>query len=146
MAPLVLRKHLPYSAEQVWEELRHIDRHVTWMLDAASITFEGDQREGVGTTFHCVTKIGPLRTTDIMTVTQWEEGRRMGVAHRGLVTGEGVFTLTQTGRGTLLEWEEDLTMPWQFLGPVGAFLARPLFRLVWTGNLRRFASQLSHSV
>ena len=83
---------MPVNATVLWEELRHIDRHVQWMADAESIEFEGDQREGVGTSFRCRTKIGPFVTVDRMTITSWVERREMGVTHRGLVTGVGIFT------------------------------------------------------
>jgi len=39
MATLTLSTELPAPVAVVWEELRHIDRHVHWMADAESITF-----------------------------------------------------------------------------------------------------------
>ena len=73
----------------VWRVIEPIERHVDWMADAESITFTSTTRRGVGTRFDCLTRIGPLHTTDRMTVTEWEPGRAMGIEHRGVVTGRG---------------------------------------------------------
>jgi hypothetical protein len=111
------------------------------MADAAAIRFTGDRRAGVGTTFECETRIGPLRTTDLMEVTEWRERRAMGVRHVGLFTGTGRFLLRRSPRGrTRLTWDEDLRFPWWLGGPVGAVVAAPVLRAVWRGNLRRLAA------
>jgi carbon monoxide dehydrogenase subunit G len=125
----------------VWRRLADIADHVSWMADAASIRFTGDQRSGVGTTFECETRVGPLRTLDVMEITEWRERRSMGVTHRGLVTGTGRFSLARARRGrTRLTWDEDLRFPWWLGGLIGSVLARPVLRAVWRGNLRRFAA------
>ena len=150
--------------DHVWRRLADIGDHVTWMADAAEIRFTGDRRSGMGTVFECETRLGPLRTTDVMEVTEWRDAAAMGVRHKGLFTGTGRFVLepapvraddadtdatatataTATGedegeRVTVLSWEEDLVFPWWLGGPVGAWAARPILRRVWRGNLRRFA-------
>jgi len=124
---------------QTWEELRHIDRHVEWMTDAQRIDFHSEQREGVGTTFDCLTKIGPFAMTDVMTITRWEPPSIMGVVHRGLVGGTGEFVLTDVQGGTHLRWSEDLRFPWWFGAKLGSWLASPVLRRIWRSNLQRFA-------
>ena len=128
---------------EVWADVRDISSHVTWMQDAAEIRFVGDQHEGLGTKFECDTKIGPFSLTDVMEITSWEDERRMGVRHVGLVEGTGEFTLSAVGSGsTEFRWEEDLTFPWYFGGPVGAFCARPVLRFVWKRNLARLKQRI----
>lgn len=128
---------------QVWADVRDISSHVTWMQDAAEIRFVSDQREGLGVTFECDTKIGPFSLTDVMEITSWEDERRMGVRHVGLVEGTGEFTLTSHDAGTTeFRWEEDLTFPWYFGGPLGAFCARPVLRWVWKRNLTRLKARI----
>ncbi|HVV37843.1 MAG TPA: SRPBCC family protein [Acidimicrobiales bacterium] len=125
-----------------WSALADIASHVEWMVDAESITFVTDQRSGVGTAFDCVTRVGPLRTTDKMTVTEWDDGRRMGVSHNGVVRGSGVFELTDSGPGaTRLAWTEDLRFPRYLGGNLTAWVAKPVLRRIWRGNLRRFAQR-----
>ena len=51
------------------------------MADAEVIRFLTEQTAGVGTRFECVTKVGPIRLTDEMEITEWEPGRAMGVRH-----------------------------------------------------------------
>ncbi len=117
--------------EVVWSNLADVGSHVEWMLDAEAIRFTSPQRQGVGTTFDCDTRLGPFRLTDRMEVTEWDEGRVMGVRHAGLVKGEGRFTLAPVdgGHHTRFTWEERLAFPWSLTGPVLA--------AIWRRNLRR---------
>jgi uncharacterized protein YndB with AHSA1/START domain len=122
---------------EIWDELRHIERHVNWMMDAHSISFETEQREGVGTTFICVTKVGPFVTHDRMTVTAWSENEVMGIKHRGIITGSGTISLRPTKEGTDVVWEENLHFPWWAMGELGARVAGPVLHAIWQGNLTR---------
>jgi hypothetical protein len=134
---------VPAERGLVWAELERIEDHVEWMLDATAIRFPGDGRAGVGTTFECDTKFGPLRLTDIMEITEWEPHVAMGVHHRGAVNGVGRFSLTDApGSATVIDWQEELSFPWWLGAALGGLLAKPLFTAVWKGNLRR----LSHRV
>jgi carbon monoxide dehydrogenase subunit G len=129
----------------VWDALADIASHVEWMADAESIEFISEQHRGAGTTFACRTKVGPLTTIDKMTVTEWVEGTRMGVAHTGIVTGTGLFELHDSNtKSTRMTWAEDLRFPKFLGGRVGAFVAKPGLRRIWHGNLRRFAQLVEH--
>jgi uncharacterized protein YndB with AHSA1/START domain len=127
----------------VWEELRHIDRHVRWMSDARGIDFLSSQREGVGTTFDCWTRVGPFTTKDVMSVTRWDYGAAMGVTHHGLFTGHGEFLLSDEDGATRMAWHEDLVFPWWYAGSLGAFAARPILRMIWRKNLSNLARLLA---
>ena len=124
---------LPASPAVVWDDVRDLGSHVEWMADAESITFTSAATSGVGTTFDCETKVGPIRLVDRMEVTEWVEGTTIGVRHVGLVTGTGRFTLAPSGAGTRFTWDEELAIPWWLGGPVAAVA----LRLVWLRNLRR---------
>jgi hypothetical protein len=124
--------------EGVWRTVEDIASHTEWMADAVAIRFHGSQRQGVGTEFECVTRIGPLTTVDVMRVTEWEPGSTMGIEHRGLVTGAGRFTLRAVGVGlTEFCWTEDLRFPLHLGGALGERAARPVFSRVWRANLAR---------
>jgi uncharacterized protein YndB with AHSA1/START domain len=126
------------SPETTWSAIERIDAHVTWMADAQSITFLTSQRAGVGTTFNCRTKIGPIRIVDSMSITQWIPGKVMGVDHRGVVRGTGAFTLRGVGKQrTLFSWEEQLTFPWWLGAHAGERVVGPLLKRIWRGNLAR---------
>jgi hypothetical protein len=126
------------SPERVWDVVEPIERHVEWMADAISITFTSEQHRGVGTTFDCLTRIGPFRTNDRMVVTEWDPPHAMGIEHRGLFTGTGRFVLRAEGQDrTRFMWSEQVRFPWWLGGPVGAAGAEPVLRRVWLGNLRR---------
>jgi hypothetical protein len=127
---------------QVWADVSAIDRHVDWMRDAVGITFGSDQRDGLGTSFACATRVGPFRTTDRMVVTEWVDGEVIGVRHEGPWKGAGRFTLAPDGAGTRFTWDEELRLPWWLGGGAGAAVAAPVLAAVWRRNLsalrRRF--------
>ena len=137
MARIKVSTVIAAPPEVVWEELRHIERHVDWMADAEAIRFTSRRREGKGTTFECDTRIGPFRLVDLMEVTEWRTGRTMGVRHTGLVTGEGGMYLKKLRGGrTRFTWDERFRFPWYFGGPVGGFVGgKPLISRVWKQNL-----------
>ena len=125
----------------MWAAIEDIGSHVEWMDEAEAISFTSRRRRGVGTTFDCETRVGPLRTTDKMEITAWRPGRVMGIRHVGVVTGEGRFTLRRRwlrrGGGTRFTWEERLVFPWWMGGPLGALVGgHVVLRLVWRRNLR----------
>jgi uncharacterized protein YndB with AHSA1/START domain len=125
------------SPAEVWASIEDVASHVRWMEDAVAIRVTSRQRTGVGTTFDCDTKVGPLRLTDRMEITRWQPGRAMGVRHVGLVTGRGAFTLRRTRDGrTRFTWKERLVFPWWMGGPFGAVLGGEVLRVIWARNLR----------
>jgi hypothetical protein len=128
---------IPAAPPEVWAVVEPIETHTRWMADAERITFVGARMQGVGTEFDCLTRIGPLRTTDRMRVTEWEPGVAMGIEHRGAVVGRGRFTLSATPDGTEFCWREVLTFPWWMGGSVGERAAKPVLERVWRANLAR---------
>lgn len=133
---------IPATPETVWAAIEDLGTHTEWMADAERITFVTDQRAGVGTEFDCLTVVGPLRTTDRMTVTEWEPGAVMGIRHEGAVTGTGRFTLEAAPRGTRFCWSEELTFPWWMGGRVGELAGKPVLRWVWRRNLHRLRAHV----
>jgi hypothetical protein len=125
--------------DRCWRQLSDLASHTTWMKDALAIEFAGSQRQGVGVAMACKTRIGPFTTNDQMKVVTWDEGTRIGVEHRGIVSGTGLFTLSNSEEGCLLVWSETLTFPWILGGRIGEAVAKPLMAKIWKGNLVRFA-------
>ena len=140
---------LDATPAEVWALVEPVERHVDWMADAVSIRFETDQTRGVGTSFLCDTKVGPIRLTDRMEITEWvaadDEGAigRMGVRHTGIVTGTGVFTIEPiAGPGsdparTRFTWSEQLDFPWYLGGRLGEIVGGKLvLGPIWRRNLK----------
>ena len=142
MAEVTVAIDLPHEQQKVWDEISDLERHGEWMSDAERIDFLSEQRRGVGTGMKVRTRVGPLVTTDVIVVDEWVEGERIGVTHRGLVSGQGAFELSATGDGTRFEWNEDLEFPWFLGGGLTALAARPILARIWRGNLARFAATL----
>lgn len=131
--------------EAVWAAAADLGSHAEWMADAESITFLTARQRGLGTRMEVATRIGPLRTKDIMEVTEWEDRRRIGVRHTGLVTGRGAFELEEVDPATTrFTWRERLTFPWYLGGPLIARVASPVLGAVWKRNLKRLKSRLEH--
>jgi carbon monoxide dehydrogenase subunit G len=138
---------IPAPASRVWAELRDLASHTAWMDDAMSITFTSAQREGVGTTFDCVTRIGLIRLHDRMRVTGWDDGRMIAIRHEGFMRGRGRFTVKRKGRRqTRVTWTEHLRAPWWLGGRVSGVAAGIILRRVARrdlANLRNRVAQKS---
>ena len=133
---------IPASPQEVWDYAADLARNVEWMADAKSITFTSATTEGVGTTFDCVTKLGPLQTTDRIEVTEWDAPHTLGISHRGAVQGSGRFTLTPSEEGTRFTWTEDLTLPWYLGSRLGQQPAAMVLERVWKRNLRALRARI----
>jgi hypothetical protein len=135
---------IPARPSAVWDDVRDLGSHVEWMADAEAIRFTSRSRSGVGTTFECDTRIGPFSLVDAMEITEWTEGRVIGVRHTGLISGVGRFTVARARlrpRSTRFTWEEELAFPWWMGGPIGALAGGVVLRLVWRRNLRRLRAR-----
>ena len=134
------------TPQQVWDQVESIASHVNWMHDAIAIRFLSDQTSGVGTSFECDTKVGPITLTDVMTITEWSDAEAMGVTHTGSVTGVGKFTLEPHAGVTRFRWSEELFFPWFLGGPTGAVAAKPILGFIWRRNLRNLKEQVEVSL
>ncbi len=134
--------NIPAPPQEVWDYAADLARNVEWMSDAHTITFVSATTEGVGTKFDCLTKVGPLQTTDRMEVTEWSPPHALGIEHRGAVRGTGRFTLTPSDEGTLFTWTEELTLPWYFGSRVGLRPASAVLERVWRKNLRSLRARI----
>lgn len=139
-----ISRHIDIDAPlaKVWEAAADLATHDRWMRDAESIVFLSDTRSGVGTVMKVRTVVGPFRSTDVMEVTEWDEGRAIGIRHDGPVRGRGRFTLSPVAGGTRFGWIEELTFSLALGGPITAVLAKPVLGFVWSRNLRALKAQL----
>ncbi len=145
MARITVSIDIDAPRERVWREAADLASHAEWMADAESIEFETEQRTGVGTRMQVATRVGPLRTEDVMEVVSWSEGFSIGVRHQGLVTGEGSFTLTDLLEGTRFTWSEDLRFPWYVGGRLTALAASPVLHWIWRRNLQGLRERVEAS-
>ena len=134
---------LPLSVEEAWTKLSDLSDHANWMADAERIDFETDQRSGVGTVMHVLTRVGPFKTVDVIKVVDWVPPNLIGVEHVGLFTGEGRFLIDRmSDEATLFTWEETIRFPWYLAGPLGAAVAKPILTAIWKRNLRRLRDSI----
>lgn len=125
------------TPDRVWRAVEDISTHPMWMRDAVEVEFITEQHEGVGAEFRCLTRIGPFTNRDVLRVTEWAPRAAMGIAHTGVVSGSGRFTLEREDDGTRFCWEEVLRFPWWMGGAIGERVAKPVLHRVWRTNLRR---------
>jgi hypothetical protein len=128
--------------ERVWAEVADLGSHAEWMADAESIVFLTDQRPGSGTRLRVSTRVGPIRTGDVMEIVEWVEHQTIGVRHEGLVGGRGRFTFAGDSGSTLFTWSDSLKFPWYLGGALGAAAARPVLAGVWRLNLERLRDRI----
>jgi uncharacterized protein YndB with AHSA1/START domain len=130
---------------EVWSAIDDVATHVDWMHEARAIRFRTANRRGVGATFECDTRVGPLRLTDVMEITSWRPRRRMGVDHQSVVAGRGAFTMRRMRGGrTRFTWRERLIFPWWLGGPIGAVVGGEVLRVIWQRNLRSLKSLIEN--
>lgn len=142
MVAITVETELDAPPAVVWSDVRNISTHAQWMHDAEAIWFTSEHTEGVGTSFECDTRVGPIRLTDVMEITEWIDEEAMGVRHSGIVTGEGMFSLTSlSGERTLFRWAEELSFPWYLGGPVGEPFGAIILKLIWKRNLQNLAKR-----
>ena len=140
MSRITVSIELAASPARVWEIVEPVERHVDWMADAVAIRFTNSQTRGVGTAFDCDTKVGPIKLTDHMEITEWVPEKSMGVKHVGIVTGTGVFTIEPLGNGqySKFTWSEELTFPWWLGGPIGEVIGGNIvMKAIWRRNLKK---------
>lgn len=140
MGRIRVSTELNATPAEVWDIVEPVERHVDWMADAVAIHFQTEQTRGVGTTFLCDTKVGPITLQDHMEITEWEPGRTMGVRHTGIVTGSGVFELEpiDLDRRTRFTWTEELRFPWFLGGRLGEVIGGQfVMKQIWKRNLRQ---------
>ena len=129
---------IPAARQDVWDDVAVLASHREWMSDAERIEFLTDEVTGVGTEIAVFTKVGPFRTTDRMTFTEWQPPATMAVEHRGLFTGFGRFSLDAIDpEWTRFTWEEVIRFPWYLGGPIASLFAQPILRRIWRKNLTR---------
>lgn len=103
---------LPHSIDHVWKNLTDWESHSAWIPN--TVVTVTTRTDGVGTEFVGVTRIGPLRLDDPMTVTESSHPRngsaKCVVTKTGLVLGGTAgFTLTALDSSTTrLDWFEDV--------------------------------------
>lgn len=112
MTRIDVRLELPHSIDHVWKHLTDWKSHSAWIPNTAvTVTTRTD---GVGTAFVGITRIGPLRLDDPMTVTESnppERGRASCVVTKtgAVLGGTAGFTLTGLDESTTrLDWFEDI--------------------------------------
>ena len=123
--------------DAVWNEVKVMEDHVKWMEDAVKIDILSENNSGLDTKMNVLTKVGPITLTDIITVTEWKEKESIGVVHEGIVTGEGVFYLSEIDDNkTKLQWVETLKFPFYLGEPIGEIFGGVILKYIWKKNLK----------
>jgi uncharacterized protein YndB with AHSA1/START domain len=142
MITLRVERVIGATIERVWADIAELESHVEWMHDALALRFITDNHAGVGTTFECDTAVGPLRLTDVMTVTEWDRPHRMGIEHIGAAHGVGTFWLiAASATTTRFVWVERISLPIWLGGFIAEPVARPILRAIWRRNLDLLAAR-----
>lgn len=133
-------------ARVLWDELIDWPAHGVW-IPATTIEAEPSDPTAVGYTFTAWTGFRPVALEDRMRVTRcdWDDTAQIGVCDVDklgpVLGGAAGFTVRADGSRSVLEWREDVTVPYLpgFLAPVGAFAGRIGFSLALRGLAKMLA-------
>ncbi|MEY3310422.1 MAG: hypothetical protein RL107_558 [Actinomycetota bacterium] len=146
MTRIDIRLDLPHDITHVWERLTDWGSHSAWIPN--TVVDVTTQTNGVGTEFVGVTRIGPLRLDDPMTVSESHPPKRgeasCMVTKTGLVLGGTAgFTLRALGDSTTrLDWFEDIHLkPQAFFWWTAPFV-RAIGTVAFRSALKAFARTL----
>ena len=147
MSQIKISRQIPQPPDRIWAALADLESHSRWMKDAEQVVITSEESRGVGTTMEVETRVGPFRTNDVMEVVGWEEHSYIEVVHKGLIEGHGRLEVGSEGDGRdgTVTWSETLWFPWWLGGRVVAFVASPVLRSIWRGNLKRLEELIATS-
>lgn len=146
MTRIDVRLDLPHNIDHVWDRLTDWESHSVWIPNTVVTVTKSSA--GVGTEFVGITRIGPLRLDDPMTVTLFDppvDGIASGVVTKTgrILGGTAGFTLTALDESTTrLDWFEDVHLKpaWLFWWTAPFVLA--VGTLAFGSALRAFARTL----
>ena len=131
-----LTRRFDVPVRELWDELIDWPAHGAW-IPATTIEGESGDPNEVGYTFTAWTGVRPVALEDRMRLSRcdWNEAEQSGVCDveklGPVLGGAAGFTVRADGSGSIIEWREDVTVPYlpRFLSPVGAFVGRIGFTL-----------------
>ncbi len=147
MATVRVSRVLDAPPARVWPFVADIEGHAGWQVDVEAIRFTSRRHRGVGATYECATRLGPVRMTIPMEVVGWREGKSVSVRYEGSLSGGGTITVERLRRRrTKVTWAAHIRLPWWMGGPVGALAAAQVLRVVWKANLTALAREVGERV
>jgi Polyketide cyclase / dehydrase and lipid transport len=135
MTRIVSRVVIRASPAAVWQLASELAAQPEWMGDLVGIRFASEETSGLGVVMDCDTRIGPVRLTDRMVVTEWQERQVIAIRHEGLIRGTGRFCIEPHLTGTWFTWTEDLQFPWWLGGSAAGAAARPVLAATFRRDL-----------
>jgi carbon monoxide dehydrogenase subunit G len=146
MTRIDIRMDLPHGIDHVWEQLTDWAAHSAWIPNTVvTIT---KQTNGLGTEFVGITRIGPLRLDDPMTVSEFQmpsTGRATCVVTKtgAVLGGTAGFTLSTVDDSTTrLDWFEDIHLKPQSIFWWTAPFILAIGTLAFRSALKAFARTL----
>lgn len=131
-----LSRQFDIGVRALWDELVDWPAHGAW-IPATTIEGETGEPTAVGYTFTAWTGFRPVALQDRMRVTrcEWDDTEQIGICDveklGPVLGGTAGFTVHADGAGSVLDWREDVTVPYLpgFLSPIAAFFGRIGFTL-----------------
>ena len=112
MTRIDVQLDLPHGIDHVWDRLTDWQSHSAWIPNTVVTVTKGTN--GIGTEFVGITRIGPLRLDDPMTVSEFQTPRAGRASCTIIKTGSVLggtagFVLTAVDDSTTrLDWVEDI--------------------------------------
>jgi len=146
MTRIDVQLDLPHGIDRVWDRLTDWQSHSAWIPNTVvTIT---KQTNGLGTEFVGITRIGPLRLDDPMTVTEFQAPKAghasCSIIKTGSVLGgtAGFVLTAQDSSTTRLDWFEDIHLKPQAIFWWTAPFIVAIGTIAFRSALRAFARTL----
>lgn len=131
------------TPQAVFEYVSDWEKQSEWILftTVKAVKSTPNQKDS---TLLAVTKLGPLKVADEMTVTEWQPYERIVVEHTGrIVKGKGVFTVSETSKDTcVFTWQEVTPVPFGLIGRIGLVFAKPVMSIVFGKSLAKLKNNI----
>ena len=134
---------LPATADEAWSVLVDWERQADWMRDADRVEVLTPHREGVGVRLAARTRVFNVPAlTELLEVVAWEPPRRLVIAHRRFVHGDGEWLLDDDPNGTRFTWIEDVSLSVPVAGELALRVYRPFLRVLMDRGMRDLRRRL----
>lgn len=140
---LSFRIEINATSQVIFEYVSDWERQSEWIL-FTTVKLVSRTPDHQNSTILAVTKLGPLKVADEMTVTEWQPYERIVVEHTGqVVKGKGVFTVSSASKDTcIFTWQEVVPVPFGFIGQIGLVFAKPLMHAVFGKSLAKLKDNI----
>jgi hypothetical protein len=131
------------SQKTVFNYLSDWEKQSDWIL-FTTVTKSENKAQPEEINLLAITKFGPFKVVDTMTITSWQPSEEIVVEHTGkVVKGKGVFIVRKiSDHSCEFEWQEITPVPFGLIGQAGLVLTMPLVKILFNKSLKKLKNNI----